>query len=371
MKINFVNYLEAIGSYRDIKIDKIKIKSIGGDYLFKYIDNLYLLKKFIDSINLFVDDPNYFLYIKFTSKDITPHNKITKTFNDFVKDSKINIIQLKKAITEIIIEDINNDDEIKEELIESIDDDSDFYDSLDSIYNMLFGNQIKFSVYYNNESISNKDFTLEHNYLKFFERIKHEVFHFLSDPKSHQKFKDPELGDFVKPFGYSPVDILKELHAVQTDFDINSNDENLRKNIFDTSEKQYYPILRHIINSLETKYNRRPTWKDFRDSFEGYKSILKLFPKNKFPDDKKMYLLPKKNISGWINSNRSKFYKQSASKIFSAFKASSNLFGSDISKIPDFEKKLDFALDHFFKIVSNYRGQNNNYYYDLIKKSIN
>ena len=238
---------------------------------------------------------------------------------------------------------------------------------------MLFRDQIKFSIYHNNESISNMDFTLEYNYLRFFQSIKHEVFHFLSDPQSHKKFKDEQLGNFEKPFGYSPVDILKELHAIQSDFDFNFslNDKSLRKNIFDTSEKQYYPILRHIVNSLEKKLNRRPTWKDFRDSFEGYKSILKLFPINKFPDNKKMFLIPKKGISSWINSNRSRFYRKSASKIFNAFKASSNLFGSDTSEIPEFEKKLDFALNHFFKFASNYRGQNNNYYYDLIKKSIN
>ena len=88
MKIKFINYLEAIGSYRNIDVNYEKIKSIGGDYLFKYIDNLYLLKKFIDSINLFIDDPNYYLYIKFTPKNIKPHNKIIESFNDFVKDSK-------------------------------------------------------------------------------------------------------------------------------------------------------------------------------------------------------------------------------------------------------------------------------------------
>jgi hypothetical protein len=362
-KIILTKYFEAIGKRYNLDLPKLaekinknqKTALFKDDHFFIFLDNLYFLKKFIEYCNdSFKKDGNYKLNIEFNISSSEEYKQqIKNEFNLFFENEKYTIINLKDNFINIIVDYIKSNNSLKQILELNMNDEDELEEINDNLYDLsseIFP-VMTFNIKNHNELMSDIDFTISDNYLNLFNTVKHEISHFFSDPNAYKKFMNPEikLGDFANPLAFSPQEILKELHALQSDF----NYKKINKQYpFSTTSK--YPIIINIMNSLRESLQKEPTWKDFRESLKKYKSILKLFPEKKFPNDDTIISLGIKRI------------KELEEMVIKASNISYNFFGNDISKIPDFEGKMDYAYARLIQLITSYKNKNKEFNKKLI-----
>ena len=360
-KIILTKYFEAIGKRYNLNLSELTgtikqrktLALFQNDHFFIFLDNLYFLKKFIEYCNdSFKKDGDYKLNIEFKINSSEEYKKqIKNEFNLFFKDKKYSIINLKNNFINIIQNYIK--DNLPEILEYDINDENDLEEINDNFYDLsseIFP-EMTFTIKNHNELMSDIYFTISNDYLSLFNTVKHEILHFFSDPDSYKKFMDPKikLVDFANPSAFSPEEILKELHALQSDFDYKKINKQYP---FSTTSR--YPIIINIMNSLRESLKKEPTWEDFRESLKKYKSILKLFPEKKFPNNHTIISLGIKRI------------KELEEMIIKASNISYNFFGNNISKISNFEGKIDYAYDRLIKLITSYKNNNQNFSKKLI-----
>lgn len=349
-----INYFEAIGKRYNLDLSglsktlktRITRSSFQDDHFFIFLDNLYFFKKFLEYCNDSLKESGDFdlniIFIGSSSQKFL--QEIKNEFNFFLKNKKYTIKELKMKFIMIIYNHIkNNNKEILEYDLNDEDEKEEFYNYINEISDDVFNN-LKFNIFNHNDKISNLDFTIKKQYILLFDTVKHEILHFFSDPESYKEFLNPEYSEFNNPVTYKTTQILKELHALQSTFDYKKIN---KEHPFSTTLK--YEILTNIINSLKDYLKKDPTWRDFRESLQGYKSILHLFPKTKYPDDEIIISLGKDKI------------KQIEEMIRKASNISYNFFGNDISKIIDFESKIDYCYDKLFKLINSYKENNDKF----------
>lgn len=353
-KIILTRYFEAIGKRYNLDLSKLSktLKtrvtraSFQEDHFFIFLDNLYFFKKFLqycdDSLK---ESGDFNLNIIFTTSSSQKFlQEIRNEFNLFLKNKKYTLKELKMKFIMIIYNHIkNNNKEILKYDFNDEDEKEEIYNYTNEISDEIFTN-MKFNIFNHDNKISNLDFTIKKQYILLFDTVKHEILHFFSDPESYKEFLNPEYSDFNNPVTYKTTQILKELHALQSTF----NYKEINKNHpFSLTLK--YEIITNIINSLKESLKRDPTWKDFRESLQGYKSILYLFPKTKYPDNQTIISLGKNKI------------KEIEEMIRKASNISDNFFGNDISKIINFEAKIDYSYDKLFKLINSYKENNDKF----------
>ena len=376
MSINFINYLEAIGSYYNLDDKTInEFKKLNSLNFFDIVTNVYVLKKFVDFTNKAIDNQDFILNLKIHSSSSGLSKEVSNLLNDLLKNKK-NINQIKNELSDVIYQHyIKNYDyeglrrskneeynrsERKEYLKDIFEE---FENSLNEIFEEDILPKLDINVYHDDQIISDIKFQLESNYIEYFDSIKHEIFHFFSDPTVYTKFIEQnklKKNSFKKSEEYSLEELLKELHALQGSFirkpsdnEVNTSKFGGKRRPFDTTTD--YKIMNKIIESLKNKdiLNHKPQWKDLREELKEYKTFLNIFKNQKdndFIEESDLNLLNK--------------------KIINYSKIAYNLYGTDQDKISNFEAKLDFAIYQTYRFIKNYRNikTGNIYYLRLFKK---
>lgn len=198
----------------------------------------------------------------------------------------------------------------------------------------------------------------------FINKIGHDkVFHGLSDISSAEKFDDEKYSDFENPKGYTPSQILKELNATVTDFvNRRSSNEEIKLYIGD--------IFKNIKKSLGSNQ----TWGRFREVFDGYDHLLKIFPKRDYPDNQEMIVdekITEKIFPSYRDFDQKIFYKFTKQNYLPGFsKKQTETLDKFTPKheelIQDFEAQQEFIMDQLKYILLKI-GKDNFFYEKRIK----
>ena len=189
------------------------------------------------------------------------------------------------------------------------------------------------------------------------------MFHGLSDIRSTEKFNDEKYGDFENPKGYTTSQILKELNATVTDF-VNRKSSK--------EEKKLY--IGDIFKNIKQSLGSNKTWGRFREVFDGYDHLLKIFPKNEYPDNKEMIIdekLTEKIFSSYRDFDQKIFYKFTKQGYLPGFSKKQNETLNKFTPkheelVQDFEAQQDFIMDQLKYILLKI-GNDNFFYVNRLK----
>lgn len=320
--LKLIKYFEAIKQHYNINKDNFLIRGKLEDLdIFDEIDTLYVFIKSFDEINDILKKNNVNKKITFKVIKNNVNKNISLLFSDFL-NKKIHVNQLKQGIV-----DLNNNFNIK----------------VQDYNNLIIG------LYLNNKKADSFNFN-NSNFKTFFNQYHEYLFHLLSDPSVLYKFNKKKYGDFFKPEKYSASQILKELFSSQTNpiafFDVDDNPINFGEIGND------YSLFEMIRYHLEQQ-NKLPNWKNFRDKFKDYPKILKLFPKEKYPDN--YYFIEP-------DDNSIPFKIGDQNKILMAHQVIGDLFQGKKDKIKNFENEIAYVIKKSTDLIEKISSRSNDKY---------
>jgi hypothetical protein len=381
-----LSYLEKLDIQNDIfafidvmyliKITYFMVEEILKHYNVKYNSTMFNLK-----LKYKNDSSNYVKDSLFDRGDIdkTSSNELKTRFkdkSDVFLNKKLLMNSKSKNIDDLhnSIENITNDESIlenfKNEIIKLIKDTKvlnskyDFKKLSNDIWSEFYVHPEKDLYEYQELGSQQKQILKKLDFDLFINKIGHDkVFHGLSDIRSTEKFNDEKYGDFENPKGYTTSQILKELNATVTDF-VNRKSSK--------EEKKLY--ISDIFKNIKQSLGSNKTWGRFREVFDGYDHLLKIFPKNEYPDNKEMIIdekLTEKIFSSYRDFDQKIFYKFTKQDYLPGFSKKQNETLNKFTPkheelVQDFEAQQDFIMDQLKYILLKI-GNDNFFYVNRLK----
>ena len=339
--MKLINYFEVVIDEKIKELYDFDLQLDIKKNLFDYID-LFCIIKYVTSIakEFFkknnVSDQNIYdlkLQAFVFSKDeemYKIYQKLQIIFEDFLKsDLNINLDDILKK------PNYSFRDEIKNKIVAFIKD-NDILKKM-SFEKLSFEISEKFTI--------EKYSTYQNSYRNIqglFNSLFHDyIFHSMSEINSVNKFDNEDaFGNFDNPYGYDPIEMFKELQAIQTNFISTTKSRSDRKNtslILNNIKKSIYGLKKDDWGKNDPDI----TWKQFRDTFKGYDTFLKLFPKKNFPDNKDVDFpgMVDELIEDAYENSKDFFYRYSDQQNLPGFSRKNQL---DLSKMyPKYDDKIN------------------------------